>query len=55
MSKRAGQFERRPNDYYPTPESAVGPLLPHLAPATRFIEPCAGDGALIDHLTEKFP
>lgn len=50
MGKRSN-FERIPRDFYPTPESAVLPLLPHLAPGTRFCEPCAGDGRLIDHLT----
>ncbi len=24
--------------------------MPHLAPGTRFIEPCAGEGYLVDHL-----
>lgn len=50
MGKRSS-FERIPRDFYPTPAAAVAPLLPHLAPQTRFCEPCAGDGALIDHLT----
>lgn len=49
MGKRSS-FERIPRDFYPTPVEAVRPLLPHLAPKTRFCEPCAGDGALIDHL-----
>lgn len=51
MGKRS-KFERVERDFYPTPKSAVLPLLPHLAPRTRFCEPCAGNGALIDHLTE---
>ena len=50
MGKRSS-FERIPRDFYPTPASAVVPLLPHLASRTRFCEPCAGDGALVDHLT----
>lgn len=50
MGKRS-DFVRRERDWYPTPVEAVRPLLPHLAPRTRFCEPCAGDGALIDHLT----
>jgi hypothetical protein len=50
MSKRAPQFERRERDFYPTPQAAVLPLLPHLASATRFIEPCAGTGDLVQHL-----
>ncbi len=50
MGKRSS-FERMPRDFYPTPAEAVKPLLPHLLPRTVFAEPCAGDGALIDHLT----
>lgn len=49
MGKRS-DFVRRERDWYPTPIEAVKPLLPHLAPATRFFEPCAGDGALVRHL-----
>ena len=49
MGKRSS-FERIPRDFYPTPYEAVVPLLPHLSPSTEFCEPCAGDGALIDHL-----
>jgi hypothetical protein len=53
MGKRSpGQFERKPRDLYPTPYAAVPPLLPHLQPRTRFIEPCAGDGRLIGYLQE---
>jgi hypothetical protein len=47
LAKRSSGFERRAQDYYPTPAKAVLPLLPHLLPRTRFVEPCAGDGALI--------
>lgn len=49
MGKRSS-FERIPRDFYPTPVEAVRPLLAHLAPGTRFVEPCAGDGRLVDHL-----
>lgn len=49
MGKRS-TFERRDRDFYPTPAEAVPPLLRHLVPRTRFVEPCAGDGALHDHL-----
>lgn len=51
MGKRSN-FERAPRDLYPTPREAVLPLLPHLAPGTRYTEPCAGDGVLIRHLAE---
>lgn len=47
MGKRSS-FERNPRDYYPTPESAVLPLLPYVS--GDFIEPCAGDGRLIRKL-----
>jgi hypothetical protein len=46
-TKTSRVFARRPHDFYATPGAAVQPLLPHLAPHTDYIEPCAGDGALI--------
>jgi hypothetical protein len=50
---RRSDFERVSRDYYRTwDKRAVNALLPHLAPKTRFCEPCAGDGALVDQLTE---
>jgi hypothetical protein len=49
MGKRS-DFPRLPQDQYDTPAAAVGPLLEHLAPCTRFIEPCAGAGCLVGHL-----
>jgi len=49
MGKRS-DFERVERDFYPTPEAAVLPLLPHLPPNCPFVEPCAGDGKLIDIL-----
>lgn len=52
MGKRSS-FERLPRDFYPTPHAAVVPLLPHLQSNTKFCEPCAGDGRLIDHLVEE--
>ena len=51
MGKRSN-FERVERDFYPTPESAVLPLLPHLQSGVRFVEPCAGDGSLVRHLEE---
>lgn len=50
MGKRS-IFERRERDFYPTPAEAVTPLLRHLSPETNFVEPCAGNGALVDALT----
>ena len=49
MGKRSS-FERRPGDFYPTPRSAVLPLIPHLRGIRTFAEPCCGDGALVRHL-----
>ena len=49
MGKRSN-FERRERNFYPTPVEAVEPLFPFLLPGTAFEEPCAGDGALVDHL-----
>ena len=49
MGKRT-DYERVPHDLYETPLSAVTALLPWLEPATRFVEPCIGRGALAGHL-----
>ena len=49
MGKRS-DFERIPRDYYPTPLAAVEPLISHLPYSFDYVEPCAGDGRLIDHL-----
>jgi hypothetical protein len=50
MGKRSS-FERVGKDFYPTPMSAVEPLLPHLPAECTYAEPCAGDGKLVDHLS----
>jgi len=49
VGKRSN-FERIPRDFYPTPLIAALPLLRHLPQRFSYIEPCAGDGALIDAL-----
>ena len=49
MGKRSN-FERVARDFYPTPYEAVAPLLSHLEPGSLFVEPCCGDGALVEHL-----
>lgn len=51
MGKRS-DFERVARDFYPTPLEAVAPLIPHLSDAFKFIEPCAGDGRLVQHVLE---
>ena len=50
MGKRSN-FERKERDFYPTPVSAVEPLIPHLPERFTYIEPCSGDGALIRALS----
>ena len=52
MTKRTMGLSRRKNDAYDTPEHAVWALLPHLQSNTKFAEPCAGNGQLIQHLTK---
>ena len=47
---KRSDFKRLARDAYDTPAEAVAPLLKRLAPRTRFIEPCAGNGRLIEHL-----
>lgn len=50
MGKRS-EFEKNPRDLYETWDTrAVEPLLRFLPPATKFIEPCAGSGALVSQL-----
>lgn len=48
MGKRSS-FERRAQDFYPTPLDAVAPLASHLEPC-QFIEPCCGNMDLVSHL-----
>lgn len=44
-------FARVENDFYPTTDPrAVAALAPHLPPACRFVEPCAGAGDLMRQL-----
>jgi hypothetical protein len=52
MGKRS-DFPRIERDAYDTPAEAVMPLLDHLKPRTRFIDPCAGAGCLANHF-ERF-
>lgn len=50
--ERAARKAKNKHDLWPTPYHGVLPLLPHLEPRTRFLEPCAGDGRLIGYLQE---
>jgi hypothetical protein len=49
MGKRS-TFDRIPRDCYDTPPTAVRSPFVHLAKRFRFLEPCAGRGALLDCL-----
>ena len=50
MGKRSN-FVRFDRDYYTTPSEGVIPLMPHISGVVKsFAEPCAGNGALIDHI-----
>jgi len=52
IGKRS-DFTRRERDAYFTPIKAVEPLIDHL-PYEEFtyVEPCAGDGRLVNHISE---
>lgn len=47
-------MERVPRDWYPTPLKAVYPLAPFLRNKS-YIEPCAGDGRLAEHIFKLQP
>lgn len=51
MGKRSS-YIRRDRDAYFTPIEAVEPLIDHLPYAFDYVEPCAGDGRLVDHITK---
>ena len=53
MGKRSS-YEKRARDYYPTPMKAVEPLLPFLPEYFTFVEPCAGDGRLVQHFMSLY-
>jgi hypothetical protein len=52
VTKRNAKNERRPRDFYPTPEKGVLPLLPWIEQGATFVEPCAGRLDLCMHLTK---
>lgn len=51
MGKRS-DYERRPRDYYPTPLDAVKPLVLHLPKQFTFVECCAGNSDLTNHIEQ---
>ena len=55
MSKRTPGLPQRPRGFWPTPRAAVAPLIPYLPRRARYGEPCAGNGALIEHLLDLWP
>lgn len=52
MSKRTqtDSKDTNPREFWPTPLAAAKPLGEFLPKGTKFIEPCAGAGDLIEHL-----
>ena len=55
MGKRSAGFERRERDFYQTPLEAVKPLVPNLPCRVCYMEPCAGDGQLINNIKKLIP
>lgn len=55
MSKRTPGLPQRPRGFWSTPRAAVAPLIPYLPRRARYGEPCAGNGALIEHLLDLWP
>lgn len=55
MSKRTPGLPRRPREYWATPFVAVRPIVPFVPPSARWIEPCAGDGAIVRHMARLMP
>jgi hypothetical protein len=51
MGKRSN-YVRRDRDAYFTPLAAVEPLIDHLPYAFDYVEPCAGDGRLVSHISD---
>lgn len=48
------KFEKREQDYWPTPQSAMIPLLPFIKSVRSFAEPCVGEGHIVHWLeTDK--
>lgn len=54
MGKRT-DFPRVARDFYPTPPTAVRPLIAHLPHGKTFWEPCAGDGRLAMYIENMHP
>jgi hypothetical protein len=50
MGKRS-DYIRRERDAYFTPIAAVEPLIDHLPYSFEYVEPCAGDGRLVSHIS----
>ena len=47
---------RSPYDFYPTPSSAIKPLLEKMNfHGVHIYEPCAGDGAIVKEIKNMFP
>lgn len=46
---------RHPDDFYATPAWCTRSILPHLPPARSVLDPCCGDGAILDVVRTFWP
>ncbi|AUX33178.1 MULTISPECIES: methyltransferase [Sorangium] len=46
---------RHPDDFYRTPVDAVWPVLPHLRPPRRVVDPGCGDGVIAECVIKHWP
>lgn len=53
MSKRQNKTKKIDKDFYPTPYKATLPLTKLIDTNFTFVEPCAGDGRLVEHLEKQ--
>ncbi len=56
MSSTTGAFKgSNPDDFYRTPAATTRLILPHLAEPEIVLDPCAGDGAILDVVRDELP
>jgi hypothetical protein len=53
MSSTNRGAERSAGDFYRTPEWVIRAILPHLPASDRVLDPCCGDGAILEVLRER--
>lgn len=55
MSKRSPGHPQKHFGFWPTPRTAIAPLVPYLPKLCTYGDPCAGDLALVDGLRDLLP